>query len=153
MHLISYLCAGFAVFTLLCAGVAALLNPKLFLLIFKNLNRNLLRTVLTASAIIVLVVMITLIWTVVNTLDAATEEQSQEIKLIVTERWQLPSQMPLTHADLLNPDSKGMLPELRPYIGKGDFMTWSFYGGSTDEKQITFESIVFMFSMNPDHIK
>ena len=47
-----------------------------------------------------------------------------------------------------------MLPELKPYIGKGDFMTWSFYGGTTDSTgQITLETLVFMFSMNPDHIK
>src|SRR2546423_10539008 len=104
MTQISYFCAGFAVVTLLCAGVTALVHSKLFLLIFKNLNRNLLRTELTAAIIIVLVVMITLIWTVVNSLEAATEEQSQEIKLIVTERWQLPSQMPLTHAYLLDPE-------------------------------------------------
>ncbi len=153
MSILTLICEIISLQFLGAAVVVALLQPKLFLLIYKNLRRNSLRTALTSAAIVVLAVMVALIWTVVSALDQATEEQSQDIKLIVTERWQLPSQMPLTHANYLDPSSPSMLPELRPYIRPGDFMTWSFYGGSTDEKQITFESLVFMFCMNPDHIK
>lgn len=150
VNLVCYIIAG----VILTLGLAvAVVNPKLLLLIFKNLRRNVLRTVLTSAAIIVLVVMITLIWTVINTLDEATEEKSQDIKLIITERWQLPSQMPMTHAYYLDPENRSFLPELQGLVKKGDFMTWSFYGGSTDEKQITFESLVFLFCMNPDHIR
>jgi putative ABC transport system permease protein len=153
MSFLTLVCEIVSVQFLAAAIAVAVVQPKLFLLMYKNLRRNTLRTALTSAAIVVLVMMVALIWTVVSTLDAATEEQSQEIKLIVTERWQLPSQMPLTHAHYMDPSSPDMLPELRPYIRPGDFMTWSFYGGSTDEKQITFESLVFMFCMNPDHIK
>ena len=42
-----------------------------------------------------------------------TAEKSKDLKLIVTERWQIPSQMPLTHADYLNPASPKFLPELK----------------------------------------
>jgi putative ABC transport system permease protein len=146
-------CGIFTALVLVVAGLVAIINPKLFLLIFKNLRRNILRTALTAMVIAVLVMMITMIWTVVSTLDRATEDKSQEIKLIVTEKWQLPSQMPLTHADYLDPENPKFLPELKGFIGKNDFMTWSFYGGSTDVNQVTFESLVFMFCMKPDHIK
>src|SRR5262249_27432767 len=87
-------------------------------------------------------------------LDASTEEKSQEIKLIVTERWQLPSQMPLTHADYLDPRSPKFLPELHGLIGKDDFMTWSFYGGTTEQNvRPTRETMVFMFAMKPEHIR
>jgi putative ABC transport system permease protein len=138
----------------LAASLAVLcLYPKLCLLMLKNLRRNMLRTGLTSVAIIVLVFMVTIIWTVVNFLDSVTEEQSKEIKLIVTEKWQLPSQMPLTHADYLNPQNPKFLPELRPFVGPNDFMTWSFYGGSTEQGRMSRENVVFMFCMNPDHIK
>src|SRR5208282_4688809 len=53
----------------------------------------------------------------------------------------------------LDPDCPDFLPELKPYVHHGDFMTWSFYGGSTDPNQRTRENLVFMFAMNPDHIK
>jgi hypothetical protein len=139
---IGILCACFTAAMLVCGGLVALLNPKLFLLIFKNLRRNLLRTTLTAAAIVVLAVIVTLIWTVVRTLDLATEDKSQDFKLIITERWQLPSQMPMTHAYYLDPEDSRFMPELRGLINKGDFMTWSFYGGSTDVNQVSFETLV-----------
>jgi putative ABC transport system permease protein len=155
MSPLTIFCTAFSLAVLVPGLVLLAIYPKLFGLMLKNLRRNLLRTVLTAVAIVVLVTMVTMIWTVVSFLDAATTEQSQEIKLIVTEKWQLPSQMPLTHALYLNPDPKNtaFLPELRPYIGPNDFMTWSFYGGSTDLTRMSRENVVFMFCMNPDHIK
>ena len=51
------------------------LNPKLFKLTLKNLSRNLLRTLLTAGAIVVLVGMITIIWTIMNFIDKAMAEK------------------------------------------------------------------------------
>jgi putative ABC transport system permease protein len=150
-------------FTLICVAISSVMvvagvvvgviYPKLCMVMVKNLRRNLLRTMLTAVAIVVLVVMLTMILTVVSFLDASMEEKSQDIKLIVTEKWQLPSQMPLTHANYLDPKHPNFLPELRPYIGPQDFMTWSFYGGSTEQGRMSRENIVFMFCMNPDHIK
>jgi putative ABC transport system permease protein len=140
-----------SVLVLLAGGVFILMQPKLFLIIFKNLGRNLVRTLLTSLAIMVLVFMVTLIWTVVYFLDQITREKSRDFKIIVTERWQLPSQMPLTHADYLNPESPKFI--LDPGdVGPGDFMTWSFYGGSLDPTKMTRENIVFFFAMNPRHI-
>jgi putative ABC transport system permease protein len=150
---INYGAMAFSLVMLVIIAVVFLIYPKLCLLMIKNLRRNLLRTLLSATAIVVLVFMVTMIWTVVSFLDASTEEKSQEIKLIVTEKWQLPSQMPLTHANYLNPKHPNFLPELRPYVGDDDFMTWSFYGGSTELGKMTRENVVFMFCMSPDHIK
>jgi putative ABC transport system permease protein len=139
--------------------VFLVLSPKLFRLIFKNLGRNLLRTVLTALAIMVLVFMVTMIWTIVFSLDRFTQDRDQDFKLIITERWSLPSMMPLTHADYLNPaKSACILNDIKdargkPVVGPKDFMTWSFYGGTTEPGKITFETIVFFFVMDPDQIR
>jgi putative ABC transport system permease protein len=135
------------------AAIVLLLERRLVKLIVKNLRRNLQRTLMTSATVIGFAIMVTLIWSVVAMLDQATEDKAQDIKLIVTERWQLPSQMPRTHGDLLNPDSRSFMPELQGLVKPGDYMTWAFYGGSTDVNQITFESLVFFFTMNPDHIK
>lgn len=153
MSALTTFCVTFSLIVLALGLIVLAAYPKLFLLMFKNLRRNLLRTGLTSLAIMVLVVMVTMIWTVVSFLDAATEEQSQDIKLLITEKWQIPSQLPLTHADYLDPAKSSFLPELRAYVGPKDFMTWSFYGGSTEQGKMTRENVVFMFCMNPDHIK
>src|SRR4029077_8881755 len=129
-------------------------NPKMVLLAVKNLRRNLLRTLLTSMAIMVLVMMVTLIWTVIFFLDQTMQEKSADFKLIVMERWKVPSQMPVTHADYLNPESPKCLPELKELgIGAKDFMTWSFYGGTTDPNKMSLENLVFFFAMNPGSIR
>ncbi len=147
-----YFMVGVALLPLLAGVVFAIVNPKLFLLIVKNLRRNLLRTALTCLATFVLVSMVTLIWTVVYFLDQITMEKSKDLKLIVTERWQLPSQMPLTHADYLNPEKRQCILDKKD-VGPNDFMTWSFYGGSLDPAKMTRENLVFFFVMDPKKIR
>src|SRR5436190_24169175 len=80
-------------------------KPNLFLLGLKNLRRNLLRTMLTALAIGVLSVMITTIWTILYFIDLIQVERAKDLKIIVTYKWSVPSQIPMTHADYLNPTS------------------------------------------------
>jgi putative ABC transport system permease protein len=129
-------------------------SPRMVLLAAKNLRRNLVRTLLTSMAIMVLVVMVTLIWTVIFFLDQTMQEKSADFKLIVMERWKVPSQMPITHADYMNPESPKCLPELKELgIGPKDFMTWSFYGGTTDPAKMSLENLVFFFAMNPTSIR
>jgi putative ABC transport system permease protein len=128
-------------------------NPKLFLLIFKNLGRNKVRTSITMFAIALLVAMITMIGSVIYFLDRITREKAADLKIIVTERWQLPSQMNPQYGDYLDPTNPKFLPALRDLgIKEGDFMTWTFYGGSIDPKKRSPENSIFFFSMNPDHI-
>src|SRR5580704_5421580 len=71
---------------ILLGVIFCVLRPKLFLLICKNLLRNRLRTGLTAAAIMFLVAMVTLIWTVVFFLDTITRERAKDFKLIITEK-------------------------------------------------------------------
>src|SRR5205814_4640164 len=80
-----------ALVLLLCAAVV---YRKQLRFIVKSLARNKLRSILTGLATVVLVFVITLIWSVLWFLDLVTAEKSKDLKAIVTERWQLPSQMP-----------------------------------------------------------
>src|SRR4051794_673620 len=93
---------NFLSFTIVVAVVAAglayvVLRPKFFRLMLKNLGRNPIRTSLIALATAVLVGMVTLVWTVVFFIDETTRERSKDLKLIVSEKRQLPSQLPVTH--------------------------------------------------------
>jgi len=150
---INLIAAIISIVVVLAGLVYAITSPKMVMLAIKNLRRNLLRTMLTSLAIMVMVMMVTLIWTVVYFLDMATTEKAADFKLIVTERWQLPSQLPLTHADYLNPEKPKFIPELKSLYQAKDFMTWSFYGGTTDPAKMSLENLVFFFVMNPKHIR
>lgn len=137
--------------------VYVLLAPRMFLLGLKNLQRNYLRTVLTGVAIGVLAFMITLIWTIIYFIELATEERAKDLKIIVTYRWSVPSQMPMTHADYLNPANSKFLQGLvdekgNKLYGPNDFMLWSFYGGAMDPAKITPDTLIFFFVMDPDSI-
>lgn len=118
---------------------------KFLTLIGKNVFRNLLRSSLTALGTMVLVFVVTLVWSVLSFLDATTQEQSQNLKGIVTERWQIPSQMPFAYAASLEEGAARGPGDVRPL----DSMTWQFYGGSLDPKNQTFENNLFALAMEP----
>lgn len=130
----------------------AVTNGRLLLLGLKSLRRNLLRTLLTAAATAVLVLMVTLIWTILFGLEQMTRERARDLKVIVTERWAVPSQLPMTHAEYLRPGSPAQLPELRGMYGPDDFMLWSFYGGTMDPAKRDPANLVFFFAMDPESI-
>jgi putative ABC transport system permease protein len=140
------------------AGIVyVVVSPRLFMLGVKNLRRNLLRTGLTGGAIAVLALMITIIWTIIYFIDLITVERAKDLKIIVTYKWSVPSQMPMTHADYLNPSSSKFLTALvddkgNKMYGPNDFMTWSFYGGTTDPTKITPDTLIFFFVMDPETI-
>ena len=132
-------------------------KPKLFLLGIKNLRRHLVRTALTAMAIAVLAFMITTIWTVIYFIELATRERAKDLKIIITERWQIPSQIPSAYGKYLDPSSTSFLPDLQEngkpkFYGPKDFMSWSFFGGTLDPNKRSPENLIFFFAMNPDHI-
>ena len=118
---------------------------KFLLLIFKNLKRNVLSTLLASLGTIALVLVVTLIWSVLWFLDRATAEKSQNLKAIVTERWQIPSQMPFAYAESLSDAAYRNPGDIKPL----DSMTWQFYGGTLDPVKRTRENLVFAFAMDP----
>lgn len=122
---------------------------KFALLILKNVRRNLVLSSLTSLGTIVLVLVVTMVWSILAFLSAATEEKSQNLKAIVTERWQIPSQMPYSYAHTLSTGAAREPGDLQPL----DSMTWSFYGGSTDATTRTLENTLFAFAMEPRKLK
>jgi putative ABC transport system permease protein len=134
------------------ALLAAVLSGRtvLFYLrfVFKSLSRNLLRSVLTGLATGVFVLLVTMIWSVFSLLDRATQAKSKDLKAIMTERWQIPSQMPFGYSTSLE---EGAPVEPADYRVNTDLdaMTWQFYGGTLDPAKRTRENIVFFFCMEP----
>src|SRR5579884_3572847 len=94
---------------------------------------------------VVLVFVVTLIWTVLWFLDLVMTENCQDLKAIVTEKWQIPSQMPWAYASSLREGAASHPGDVRPT----DYMTWGFYGGTLDPTKRTRENIVFFFVMEP----
>jgi len=123
---------------------------KFFLLILENIRRNKLRTALTALGTMVLVLVVTAVWTILGFIDSQVTEKSENIKAIVTERWRLPSQMPYAYKQSLIEGAATKPTDLRPE----DYMTWTFYVGSTeqDKEKINFSNIFFAFVMEPEKV-
>jgi putative ABC transport system permease protein len=122
---------------------------KLFLLMLKNIRRNWIASMLASMGTIVLVLVVTLVWSILAFLDAATAEKTQNLKAIVTERWQIPSLMPFSYATTLTEGAAREETDVRPT----DSMTWSFYGGTTDIKNRTLDNSLFAFAMEPKKLR
>lgn len=124
---------------------------KFLLLIFRNVRRNLVRTSLTAFGTMWLVLVVTLVWSILSFLSAVTEEKKNNLKAIITERWQIPSQMPFSYAASLSEGAAQSPEDVRPV----DSMTWSFYGGSTEAdagKRNLMTNGLFAFAMEPSKL-
>ena len=119
---------------LIVIALVVLYFRKYFTLIGKSLFRNLMRTALTSLVISVLVFVVTLVWSFLVVLDVIMAEKSKDFKAIVTERWQLPSQMPYAYAAELEQGAATDPTDTKPQ----DSMTWSFFGGTLDPKNNTF---------------
>ena len=118
---------------------------KFLMLIFKNLRRNLLRSMLTGAGVMVLVFLITLIWSILGFLDMATSEKSANFKGIVTEKWSIPSQLPFSYASTLEDGAAREESDVKPM----DSMTWQFFIGSVDKTNIGYSTFIFAFCMEP----
>jgi putative ABC transport system permease protein len=129
-------------------------GARFLLIMLKSLRRNLLRTSLTYLAIFSLVVVVTMVWSILSFLDNMTQAKSKDLKIIVTEKNQLPSQMPPSYAGALTREILDLPAHLRPK--PEDIMTWAFYGGTLDSKlepaKRTRENLLFFFAMEPDRV-
>ncbi len=121
---------------------------KYCLIIVKNVRRNLLRTVLTSMGTMVLVLVVTLIWSVLYFLDRAMADKASNFKVIVTERWQIPSRMPYSYAATLREGAARNPDDVRPK----DWCTWQFFGGSLDPKNRTRENSLIFICIQPEKI-
>ena len=123
---------------------------KFVWLVIDNIRRNLVRTLLTALGTVVLVFVVTLVWSILWFLDEATSEKNQNLKAIISEKWRIPSQMPYAYATLLREAAASKPDDVKP----SDSMTWSFFGGSieADPKLRTRANGLFAFVMQPDKV-
>lgn len=132
-------------------GAFALSAPKFVGMMFKSVRRNILRTSLTYLATFMAVLVVAIIWSVLVFLGRVTAERSKDVKVIVTEKFQIPSQMPPRYAGDLAAEATGLPPGYAADPTK-DLMPWSFVGTATDLNKRTLESILFFFALEPDHI-
>src|SRR5688500_7431242 len=123
-------------------------DMKLFLLILKNVRRNMLRTTLTSLGTIALVLVVTLVWSILQFLADQTNPKKQNIKAIITEKWQLPSQMPLAYSASLRDGAAKEEGDVHPI----DSMTWQFFGGSMDPARRDPKLRMFAFALQPEKL-
>jgi putative ABC transport system permease protein len=123
--------------------------PKFTVMVLKNLRRSLVRTSLTYLAAFAGVVVVSLIWSVLSFIDNAMTERSKDVKAIVTEKFQIPSQMPPSYESGLAAEAVS-LPEGMRADPQKDLMSWTFVGSATDPEKRTLETIVFFFALKPD---
>jgi putative ABC transport system permease protein len=116
-------------------------------LIARNTFRSPGRTLMSFFGTFVLVMVVSLIWSILALLDGVMQDKSQNFKAIVTERWQLPSQMPFSYASKLESGSARKPDDVKPT----DSMTWQFVIGSTEPgAQIrSLETLYFAFALEP----
>jgi len=136
----------FPAMVILLTQVTGRMGP---VLIIRSLSRNLLRTGLTYLAIFVFVCVITFIFSILTFLAFVTSEKESNLKAIITERNQIPSQMKPSHENELRAMIAELPPENRPKNGDDDIMTWAFVGGSLDPKNRTSKNSLFLFCMEP----
>src|SRR5262245_37170875 len=118
-------------------------------MMFRNITRSLLRTSLIYVAIFVLTFMISGLWSILNFLDSITTEKENNLKAIITEKNQIPSQMkPSFEQDVVS-IALNLPPNMRPKNGADDIMTWSFVGGTLDPNNRTLKNTLFLFCMEP----
>ena len=128
------------------------LGVKVVLLLFRGLRRSPLRTSLTYLALFVLTLVLTLIYTIISFIGRATSEKEANFKVIVTEKYSIPSMMPPGYESRLKTVIAGLPPDLRPVAGDDDVITWAFVGGTTDPSNPKPENALFMFCVEPRKI-
>lgn len=125
--------------------------PKFAIMIFKNLRRSVVRTSLTYLATFAGVITVAVIWSVLAFLDNVMAEKSKDVKVIVTERFQVPSQMPPSYEAGLAAEATS-LPAGHAADPKKDLMAWTFVLAATDPNVRTLESILVFFATEPDAV-
>jgi putative ABC transport system permease protein len=127
---------------------------KLLILIFKNLWRNKLRTVLTAMAIITLVAIFSMILSVLRFLDSSMEAKSRDIREVITERYRIPSRFDRSHVDRIVGKGSVLNTELREVKGfhSENYATWHFIVFSLDPEMKDKGKIFFAIATEPEKI-
>jgi putative ABC transport system permease protein len=97
---------------------------KFAILVMKSLGRNKVRTCLTGLGIMVLVAIFAVVTNVTTTVKSKVNAQGDQTRLIVSERWTMPSRVPLRY-----------VPEITQAEGVSDWTTLNFLMGFLDESR------------------
>jgi putative ABC transport system permease protein len=137
---------------LLTFVTAFVLGPRGVVLGMRNIIRALLRTSLTYLAVFVLVFVLCCIWSVLAFLGAITQQKDANLKGIVTEKYQIPSQMPPGHLARVKDEIANLPPGQRPDNIEDNIMTWAFVGGTLDKGKFTPQNSIFFFATEPEKL-
>jgi putative ABC transport system permease protein len=131
-------------------GAFVLAVPKFAVMMLKSVRRNLVRTSLTYVATFLLVSVVLFIMSVLTFLDAQTKQKAGDVKVIVTEKFQVPSQMPPSYEAKLA-DAAADLPGGLAADRVNDTMSWSFVACATDPDPTkwSLDNILVFFVMRP----
>jgi putative ABC transport system permease protein len=121
---------------------------KIFLLILKNLRRNKLRSTLTCLAVMVLVLVVTMIWTVVAFLDNFTQQKQGNLKAIVTDRYDAQGELPLSYVEPLSEGAARKRGDKKPV----DSMAWQIYLGTLDPEKRSRENLLVLIATDARHL-
>jgi len=128
------------------------LAVKVMLMLFRGLRRSPLRTSLTYLALFVLTFVLCMIYTIITFIGRATSEKEANFKIIMTEKYSIPSMMPPGYEDRLRGIIEKLPKELQPVNGADDIITWSFIAATTDPSNPKPENAIFMFCVEPRKI-
>ncbi|MEZ6143357.1 MAG: ABC transporter permease [Zavarzinella sp.] len=150
---------GILMLLLLLAGpiplgaiIVAVFARKSMNLILRSLTRSFLRTCLTYLAIFVLVWILLGVWSVLDFLSALTVEKDSNLKALVTEKYQIPSQMKPSTLDNVKKLIAELPPDLQPENIEDNIMTWAFVGGTLDPKKMSPQNSLFFFATEPSKV-
>jgi putative ABC transport system permease protein len=126
----------------------ASLPASLALLMVRSLRRNRMRTSLTFVATFVLVFVVGGLWSVLHYLDQLLTDRARAPRLVVTEKWQLTSMMPMSYAGSLALGAARRPEDARPT----DCMTWQVYVGTTEPGNPSTDNSVVCIAMEPSKV-
>lgn len=122
---------------------------KFFFLIFKNLQRNVIRSILTGLAVVCLVAVFSIILSILRFLDLTMAEKSKDVKLVITERYRIPSRFDRSFMDQIVSVGTSLNTQLTaiPSFHDDKHTVWHFIGFTLDPNDPPKEKNLFFFAI------
>jgi putative ABC transport system permease protein len=121
-------------------------------LVMRSVIRALLRTSLTYLAVFVFVFVLCCIWSILAFLAEITTQRDANLKGIITEKYQIPSQMKPSHLGTVKTLIAELPADQRPDNIEDNIMTWAFIIGTLDPNKKTPQNMLFFFATEPEKL-
>jgi putative ABC transport system permease protein len=127
---------------------------KFLLLVVKNLRRNKVRSALTVLTIVLLVAVYSMVTTFLRFFDNFMAEKDRNVKLIVSERYRIPSRIDRGLVDLIVRPGGPLYDELRrvPGFHADKYTVWQFAVFSLDPEMKDKEQVFVVVATFPETI-